>query len=258
MASPAPASAAKICVACNADVSNAPRVKNPQGKYYCQECASKLQAGQQVQQPRRVASASAAVAAASDDVMAKIIAEATAKTANLCPGCQHPYQAGARICTSCGMNFELGKKAQTKVMREVREQSVKSSGGISQSVAYQFVAYSDFGLAIVAGVPLLLTAPLFLIDKDLFGLFSIVLVFTSLACLILTTIDAFKMSVVHGIGVLASFFVFSGLYMLAYAFFITETPRLRWLNVVFLVGVLTAVGLLYGVPELKAAVLDSK
>jgi hypothetical protein len=239
MASPAPASAAKTCVACNADVTNAPRMKDPQGKYYCQACATK----QQGTQPKKVASAAAAVAAASDDVMAKIIEEATAKTANLCPGCQHPFQAGAKICTSCGMNFELGKKAHTKVLRDVKERSVKSSSAkISDNPVYQFLAYSDFGITVAFAAPLAIFGGLVAVNTAFFGLY----VLTGLVMLIVTAVVTIKDAMDDGTSI---FRVLR--WWIVYGIIFTSSPRIRYLNIALILAVLAGWVIMKQFPELE-------
>ncbi len=243
---PSNAAPAKVCVSCQVDVTNAPRMKDPQGRYYCQACASKASKAS----PAKPISVVAPAVSGNQDFMAKIIDEAAEKASHVCPGCQHPIAPNAKLCTSCGFNIENGKRAQTRVERVAKESSVKSVGKLSDSPIYQFFAWGDWGLATVALVPLLLTAPLAFLDKDLFAIYGLVWAVVTIACTILTAIDAFRNAFSHGLWILISVFIFSGLYVPIYGIFVSDSSRIKWLNVVNVVAFLGFMGIAFLTPGL--------
>lgn len=102
-------SAAKVCAACAKDVSNLPRTKDAQGRYFCKTCAEKLKGK----------TAQAAKPAEQDAVMAKLLADSPG--VELCPNCGGGIQSGAKICIRCGFNKQTGQAMRVQVERAKKE-----------------------------------------------------------------------------------------------------------------------------------------
>lgn len=105
-----PPAGVKACAGCGADVSNAPRLKDAQGRYFCKACAAKMQAKATGKAP-----APAPRDRGADDVMAKLVEDSVAKGATSCPACRRPWREGAVICTNCGYNKQTAQMTGTQV-----------------------------------------------------------------------------------------------------------------------------------------------
>jgi hypothetical protein len=125
----------KVCSVCAADVSDKPRVRDAQGRYYCKPCEERLGAGRAARgAPGRPAPtsptkapatppvpAAAASTGASDDEIGLdlsdvVKAEASASASLMaCPSCGSSLPSGARLCAQCGYDLATGAKLQTSV-----------------------------------------------------------------------------------------------------------------------------------------------
>lgn len=113
-------SAAKVCASCAVDVSNAPRTKDAQGRYFCKPCVEKLKA--KAAAPKAAAPKAAVAAAPSDnDVMGKLLADSPGL--ELCPNCGGGITSGAMICVRCGYNKETGKAMKVRVENAPKEKT---------------------------------------------------------------------------------------------------------------------------------------
>ncbi|XVJ58853.1 MAG: hypothetical protein HEQ23_05415 [Tepidisphaera sp.] len=134
----------KVCNLCGLDVSDKPRTKDVQGRYFCQSCSAKSAA--QTSPPAMLTSkpapdptplpGSRAVAkpaeapAMVDPIMEKILGEAlpsitTSKDAPAvqlraatCNACSAAMSPGATVCLVCGYNAQTGKVIKTKVLAD--------------------------------------------------------------------------------------------------------------------------------------------
>jgi len=104
----------KLCARCGTDVSDKPRVKDPQGRYFCADCVKALKARQAEKK------AAAAPPASSGDVMDDLVEGAVATLGEPCEVCQSPMPADAVICTRCGHNRQTGRNTKTRV-QEVKQ-----------------------------------------------------------------------------------------------------------------------------------------
>lgn len=135
----------KICVYCNQDCSNRPRLKDALGRYACKACAEKHQAteapaGAAGAAVPASASAPAPEAGVFDDAMpASVIDEAVGSNTyalaepaetgglreqRLCPACSRAMMPDAVICTSCGYDARKGFQVGTGIGADSRKGGV--------------------------------------------------------------------------------------------------------------------------------------
>lgn len=122
----------KVCSVCAADVSDKPRVRDAQGRYYCKPCEERLRAERAARgasgrpAPTSATKAPAtppvpAAGGASDDEIGLdlsdvVRAEASASASLMaCPSCGSSLPSGARLCAQCGYDLVTGAKLQTSV-----------------------------------------------------------------------------------------------------------------------------------------------
>ncbi len=256
---PSNAAPAKVCVSCKVDVTNAPRVKDPQGRYYCQACASKVSKA-----PAKPVSVVAPAASGNQDFMAKIIDEAAAKAAHTCPSCQHPIAPNAQLCTGCGFNLANGKKVMTKVTRDMtKEKNVGSEEKKSRQLPTWavWVLESNSAIVLAITVPAAITfitslaIPQFAIIH--LGLASILYVI----CCIWAAKDAMEesagMALLIGLSAISAvagflgfgYFRFGAIYIHVYGLFLTDSPRLKIAWASYMFALVTALYILFTNPE---------
>lgn len=239
---PSNAAPAKVCVSCKVDVTNAPRMKDPQGRYYCQACASKATKSS----PSKPVSVVAPAVSGNQDFMAKIIDEAAEKASHTCPSCQHPIAPDAKLCTGCGFNLANGKKVMTKVTRDLtKEKSVKSAAKLSDNAMYQFVAWSDWGIATIIAVPLAICAVLVFVQPPFLALYLLIQSICAISVALWLIIDAFRQSFVRG---LLCIFI-PGFYWLLYGLALTENSRLKAAYITCILTSIVGTGLKLAFPD---------
>lgn len=125
---------AKVCQICHQDCSKKPRVKDPQGRYSCEECVAQRQAEAALlagadPTPGVERRAAAKPAARPAPAKAATVAEGTpagfwdqpaaapapvAAAQTRCAQCGNGLTPGAVICTLCGFNAQSGRKLKVK------------------------------------------------------------------------------------------------------------------------------------------------
>lgn len=108
----------KVCVICGADVADKPRVKDAQGKYACQACVQKRQAGTAAKPAAGTKSAAVTKKPASQDALWADLPDANDPNIVRCPECASIIRTGKVICGNCGFNTTSGKKVETKIITE--------------------------------------------------------------------------------------------------------------------------------------------
>ncbi len=253
---PSNAAPAKVCVSCQVDVTNAPRMKDPQGRYFCQACASKAT---KTSSSKPISVVAPAVSG-NQDFMAKIIDEAAEKASHTCPSCQHPIAPDAKLCTGCGFNLANGKKVMTKVTRDMtKEKNVGSTETKSRQMPTWalWLLESNSAIVILIAAPAVVTFTLAMLVPEL------VLVHLALAgllffvCTIWAIKDGFEDSAVNGwllllssLGTIFGFFGFgyvrlSFVWVIVYGLFITDNSRLKIAWASYLFAIITAVYILF-------------
>jgi len=154
---------AKVCIACQQDVSAKPRSKDAHGRYVCKECeakalatgaatraaASAASAGENVG-PSAAKAADTSVKAPSGSTVSSGGYDLFAEIPQPCPSCLAPMKSTASVCTICGFNKETGKALRTQVSVE---KGVKKPGGdIKLPVSWDVIAGSMAALVVLAGV----------------------------------------------------------------------------------------------------------
>lgn len=136
-----PADSQKICVACNKSCDGQPRIKDPKGRYFHQQCYEEVKrAHKQKQREQERAAADAFNAppvgtsadAGDDDIMSMLLDDAAASPSappviprggGTCPSCGQAMSAGAVICMNCGFNAQSGHAVHTNVAAAPRAAS---------------------------------------------------------------------------------------------------------------------------------------
>lgn len=137
---PTGSSVRKPCVFCGVECDGQPRVKDPQGRYYCKPCydsrESRRGAGAS-QQPRTPAGSPSRESSDQDDPMidlaalasAASAAPAAASAALTCPACASSLAPGSVFCVGCGHDLRTGAKAATKVLKAPKSAALGGKGG---------------------------------------------------------------------------------------------------------------------------------
>lgn len=135
----------KICVICGQDCAGRPRVRDPKGHYYCQDCYEKAK---RRQEEARAASSPEPVAAPPppeppepdldddfagglallDEVASEVQASAPPPI-SACPGCGYALAPGAAICTACGYNLQTGRTLQATAVTAAPPVGAAVAGG---------------------------------------------------------------------------------------------------------------------------------
>lgn len=128
-----PTEATKTCASCGADVTAAPRVKDAKGRYFCRECAAKMQAAL-AKKVGGTAAAAPVPAGGDADIMSKLVDDSIAKGAVSCPACRRPWKEGAIVCTGCGFNKQTGQVVGTQIkqpelLKDPKAPKAKRGGG---------------------------------------------------------------------------------------------------------------------------------
>ena len=115
--------AGKVCALCATDVAAQPRVKDKQGRYFCQPCFDK------VRQKRAAAKSASVTAPAAESAgfaidepdLGSVREESTVpigfRQQELCPQCEHPVTESARICVNCGYDRVSRRAAASTVVQ---------------------------------------------------------------------------------------------------------------------------------------------
>ncbi|MFG0284309.1 MAG: hypothetical protein ACF8R7_07790 [Phycisphaerales bacterium JB039] len=133
----------KVCRICGQDCSTRPRVKDPQGNYYCKTCLEAHQAKQKAQAPPPPEEPEGFDLGAQlggdpgDDLGGYDLAEAVgdsepaAGAGGGCPNCGAPMAASAALCVNCGYSPAGGKGVKTTVSveREPKVRKPRSGAG---------------------------------------------------------------------------------------------------------------------------------
>jgi hypothetical protein len=158
-----PAAPAKICGICKQDCSAKPRIKDPQGHYFCRDCVEKKQAASKAHGPGTKVATKPVVAprlAAPEDqgVMARLIEDSIARSKETCPGCRKPMRPDAVVCVNCGYNRATSQVISTAVEKAPvptpgKEGGLKKGVGVAAAAASAGLA-PIFALvgAIIGGV----------------------------------------------------------------------------------------------------------
>ncbi|MEM1185522.1 MAG: hypothetical protein AAGI53_11055 [Planctomycetota bacterium] len=133
---------AKICVLCNEDCSDRPRIKNPEGQYACKACVEARQKSKSDRsapiQPEPIDNEAFDLEPVgepeSDGVMDVLLAdvpEATPAAAQgrACPACGAAMAADAIVCVSCGYNTATDTAVRTK------SKNIRKEGGVADAAA---------------------------------------------------------------------------------------------------------------------------
>src|SRR5436190_3614737 len=133
-----PAPAGKICVVCGTACSNKPLTKEPNGRYFCQDCYAKVKSkpvattsvppnSRAKPTPKPASKPEPEIALDGDDglmnILDELIAEAPPSQIAVsagCPGCGKALESGAVVCTNCGYNLQQQAASKTKVRKAPR------------------------------------------------------------------------------------------------------------------------------------------
>lgn len=148
----------KICGLCGEDCSGRPRIKDPQGRYYCKTCYEEVL-------ERRKGGPSPVVPQAPREPEGQLSGALLAELADEvvpppmqgvpCPGCGNLMTPGAVICTACGYDTRSGHRVDvTQVTKPEAEKPVQPL----LWPVYLFVRPKLFFTNCVAGSPALLIA----------------------------------------------------------------------------------------------------
>ena len=116
------ATASKPCVLCGIDCAGKPRVKDPQGRYYCKACHDTASAEREAAGRRAPPPPPPASGGFGGDDLASLAALAAGApvappTAVACPSCRRILDQGAVVCVGCGYDLRSGRAAKTKVTK---------------------------------------------------------------------------------------------------------------------------------------------
>jgi hypothetical protein len=253
----------KVCNLCGLDVSDKPRTKDVQGRYFCQSCSAKSAA--QTSPPAMLTSkpapdptplpGSRAVAkpaeppAMVDPIMEKILGEAlpaiTASKdapavqlrATTCNACSAAMSPGATVCLVCGYNAQTGKVIKTKVL--AAEKAPKSaSGSRPQRISIEVGGWGAFLIcSSILGV-LFALAMNDIKDDQFVGLFAITYMLMAIVTMVMLVFTPFREGEIGwGIVILLSPFVpFLGIAVLYYLFAVTDRGSLKGMYVACIIG----------------------
>lgn len=235
----------KLCMACKADVSDKPRVKDSQGRYMCKPCAAKAQA------QTKPAAAPKSVPKPAQPV--KVEAQAAPDTfwdspmqptggAKDCPECQNLLPAGSVLCTRCGYNLNEGRALKTRV---TREKAVKEKGQSTSNFGGSLAANLPNALAILTIISMVGVACAAIVMPE----FAIVLYFMAgivgLAVSLAAPFFAFKDDCSGlAIGMLLGGFltgIVGFVCQIVYIYFMSDRPLLRLYYTAALLGAIGAV-----------------
>ena len=96
-----PAPLQKICGLCGEDCSGRPRIKDPQGRYYCKTCYEEALERRKAAAPASPPPVPVRETSDSPDELSGVVG-APPVSQGPCPGCGGPLAADAVLCTNCG------------------------------------------------------------------------------------------------------------------------------------------------------------
>lgn len=125
----------KICAICGEDCSNRPRIKDPQGRYYCKACHEQALARRKAVSatPSGPSEPSPTPQPEEDEHLA-ILAELAEQVApppvqgTSCPSCGRTLEVGAVLCTNCGYQTTTGRHLEAKTIKAKHETSREIGG----------------------------------------------------------------------------------------------------------------------------------
>lgn len=186
----------KVCIRCQEDCSNRPRVRDPQGRYVCKRCLQKAvdqkHGGSADAKPSRQRSTPKPAPVEQpmfEDVdtdflasyqdqpegMAMPAQQQQAGPMRTCLNCKQPMSADAVVCMQCGYNAQTGRKMKTRTIKtrqpkEKKESRLAQSGAQGALVAFVLGTIVAVGLTVGAwnNVNMLMVA------GGVLGLFSFV------------------------------------------------------------------------------------
>ena len=238
--------ATKTCMFCSADVTNAPRMKDAQGRYACKACADKKMAEAKsrggsshsatVAVPSAVANYDVAHSGGMDLADVAKTIKGSVQNSKQCPACSAFIPQEAVICITCGHNTLTGKAAKTRLEKAlvVKGTSSRRKGG-GLNISGEMFAFVVMGImALLFGLSFI--DPMFMIG------YMVVAGLYSLAYVILLIVTPFmEGQSVWGICAIASLFLpFFGLAMVYYIFAVSENAALK---IMFLAQLLAFVGM---------------
>lgn len=151
----------KVCTGCGLDVTDKPRQKDPQGRYFCQACAAKAQAAAKspgTSKPQAAAPGKGAPIEVDDPAMAALFEASGKKKVGggvvPCPSCGVGIAESAAICTSCGFNIATGKSLKTrfKVENVGGGEDTGPKTDFKLPISWDVVAGIMLGLILLSGV----------------------------------------------------------------------------------------------------------
>ncbi|MDZ4752974.1 MAG: hypothetical protein SGJ11_00575 [Phycisphaerae bacterium] len=117
---------AKRCVVCGVDCAGKPRVKDPNGRYYCKACHDDESARRTATAPSALDPVDPFENVASLASLAAAAPVAALPSVAMCPGCNRMLTEGAVVCMSCGFDQRSRRATTTRVQR-----AAKSAGWLA-------------------------------------------------------------------------------------------------------------------------------
>lgn len=256
-------SISKLCSGCGLDVSDKPRTKDAQGRYFCEACGAKAAAQPTFPAakpmppaaPMPVARPAPAAVAPTliDPIMEKVLSQAlpniptgkpTGKdtpgvrtVSSTCNACSAAMAPGAAICLVCGYNAATGKVIKTKVLAADKESS-STPGKRRRSISIELGGWGAFVLGIVI---LGLTFALAMNDvknDQMFALYSTTLAIWGIITMLLLVITPFREGeFLWGFIILLSpFLLFPSIAVVYYLFVVTDRGSLKGMYISCIVG----------------------
>lgn len=256
----------KVCNLCGLDVSDKPRTKDVQGRYFCQACGAKNAA--QTSPPAMLTSKpmpearpmpgsvpmptpanTPAAPVMVDPIMEKILGEAfpvmnaskdapgtTARASN-CNACSAAMSPGANICLVCGYNAQTGKVMKTKVL--AADKAPKSaSGSRRQRISIEIGGWGAFMICTAILGVMFGLAMNDVTNDQFFGLFALTYLVLAIVTMVMLVITPFREGEIGwGLVILLSPFVpFLGIAVLYYLFAVTDRGSLKGMYVACVIG----------------------
>lgn len=253
-----PSDQPKVCAGCGADVTNAQRMKDAQGRYICSACVAKIRARKQGGAGAGGAggAASVRVGGSSDQGadLREFMVQAKQAAKNQCPSCGVFAQPGSVICLNCGYDARSQSQLQTKFGTA---RAAKSKGGGGGGANIFSIAMPEngamLGLIALIHFALVVALPLydyFVLETNIFiGIAALVVLLTTFTLWIFALIGLMRRvdNLLVSLGILAlSFFLpaISAFIALIYSVILARSMAVRVLTIINLAGFLTLFGLL--------------
>lgn len=220
----------KICRICGEDCSDRPRIKDPQGRYYCKTCHEQAKRNRTPHQipPPQPDEPGGLLAELIDDLSPPPVSMQS------CAYCGQPMTGDAIICLSCGYNAQTGRQL-AKVSTKPKRDWTGSAGGLTSAIASPvgaaLAAFIFFGLFYLVAMTSEEVAVAYVLVESLF----------SLAVGVLVLVFAFRESIATGFLTLCV-----PCYALYFVFAVCENQFVKWL---FVLSILTSIaGLFLNLP----------